>query len=49
MHLERVCQSKLFKMMDQSEIKEILDTFHILKKDFEKDQVIVLEVTNAAL
>ncbi|ACM60271.1 CRP-like cAMP-binding protein [Caldicellulosiruptor bescii] len=43
MHLERVCQSKLFKMMDQSEIKEILDTFHILKKDFEKDQVIVLE------
>ncbi|ADQ04547.1 transcriptional regulator, Crp/Fnr family [Caldicellulosiruptor owensensis OL] len=43
MHLERVCQSKLFKMMDQSEIKEILDSFHILKKDFEKDQVIVLE------
>ncbi|ADQ46381.1 transcriptional regulator, Crp/Fnr family [Caldicellulosiruptor kronotskyensis 2002] len=43
MHLERVRQSKLFKMMDQSEIKEILDTFHILKKDFEKDQVIVLE------
>lgn len=43
MHLERVCQSKLFKMMDQGEIKEILDSFHILKKDFEKDQVIVLE------
>jgi len=29
--------------MKISEIKEILDTFHILKKDFEKDQVIVLE------
>ena len=43
MHLERVCQSKLFKMMDQSEIKEILDSFYIPKKDFEKDQVIVLE------
>jgi len=43
MQYEKVCQSKLFKMMDQSEIKEILDSFHILKKDFEKDQVIVLE------
>ncbi|WPX09868.1 Crp/Fnr family transcriptional regulator [Anaerocellum danielii] len=43
MNLEMVCQSKLFKTMDQSEIKEILDSFHILKKDFEKDQVIVLE------
>ncbi|BCS81375.1 Crp/Fnr family transcriptional regulator [Anaerocellum diazotrophicum] len=43
MNLEMVCQSKLFKMMDQSEIKEILDSFYIPKKDFEKDQVIVLE------